>query len=105
MWQNMTEHSLPQHGGVITLTERQSRVVYSRSGRAGLPRLTERERFAMTSNEVIQLTAVLNGWKDTRGKGLKESQQFLRFAVEQILKTFPCADEDIEYGLIDKGGD
>jgi hypothetical protein len=59
----------------------------------------------MSHNDVLHLEAHFSNWKNSRGVGLVETDPFLYYALDQLLKPYNLEDEEIRYGIVDKGND
>lgn len=58
----------------------------------------------MSANDVLQLDTHFQKWKRNRAEGLNV-EPFFYYAAENILKIFNWSDEDLRYGLTDRGND
>jgi AIPR protein len=59
----------------------------------------------MSQNDILHLEAHFSNWKTGRGAGLVETDPFLYYALEQLLKPYNLEDEEIRYGIVDQGND
>jgi hypothetical protein len=59
----------------------------------------------MSQNDVIHLEANFADWQKNRGAGLTGIDPFLYYSLDQLLKPFNLADDEIKYGIIDQGND
>jgi hypothetical protein len=60
----------------------------------------------MSQNDIVALEANYKNWKEDRAIGLAvEVDPFVYYCVEQFLKPYDVADEEILYGITDGGND
>ena len=59
----------------------------------------------MSQNDILHLEAHFKDWSIKRTPGLTGIQPFLYYSLEQILKPFNLEDDDIRYGITERGND